>query len=579
MKMSYLKDVTAVFGPVVLLFVITFFSDSYGNDLVSDTKVSLQYAQAPEGVFRMIQPRPVGEAQGKSDTVIVAFSYDDTPSLMEVGLYSFSNKTLKCLTCGLTIDGKAHNTFERPIPMTNNRIVVQTQMNEAKKGNEALFAFQVIECSPSIMNCTQVQLKSIRGTRSDGDITQRFHLPSPDGKKLVWEALRAVGGVLKLGSVVMMIGDLKNTDDGHYSVENVKVINPPFPNNKLPNSPEALAIRGTYFEPKDFCNGGKTLFFNSSYYRASDIDNFILDLETGAVTRVTTSAGWDEGGSCSPNNKMLVQAVQRGMRDAAALSIITRPPFLESPQALGNMKNYYVVGEDGTAWPRKGGRRSVVLFPISGESTVQNEVQLSQGESENWFVGPGEPVFFSDNKRMSWTETKYMSSETRIVLATIQTPLSNFPNIPYQSRSTASWAMSLKDYPNSHTHPVNVIYDRRGGSAVVSENFSLKGDIVVTNILYKNFRWKDSILNGSEQVTLIKKEAESEFGLPFYMKAQTDVNSSGVINGSMKMMANIFEGCAENLIPFSCQVNGQSYYTAWPTLGTDCITDQPESSK
>jgi hypothetical protein len=335
-------------------------------------------------------------------------------------------------------------------------------------------------------------------------------------------------------------------------------------------SPEELAVRSTFFEPKEFCNGGNELFLTSTLYRSTDIDNFMLNLNSGSITRLTTSAGWDEGGSCSPNHKLLVQAVQRIDRTASAFSALSRPPFLDGVQALGNLKNYYVVGKDGKDWPRRGGRRSVVIHPIEGESSG-DEFILSDGEKDGWFVGPGEPVFFHDNRRLVWSETKEMTTETRLVLAEIDTDLANAPNPIYNSLPNPTWAFTVDSYPNFLTNPPGLIHDGQGGTAVISEQKNMKEGKIITTIVYNNFIWKDARLNGQEKATLIFwEEGEAPGHLPYFVNIQTNLKSEGDLTGTMTMNANIFEGCGENLTEFKANVNGTELETPWPAVGGDC---------
>jgi hypothetical protein len=180
-------------------------------------------------------------------------------------------------------------------------------------------------------------------------------------------------------------------------------------------------------------------------------------------------------------------------------------------------------------------------------------------------------VFFKDNKRMSWTETKAMTKNTRIVLATITSPLSDTPNPQYVSLPTPSWAIPLSKYPNAVSHPVHIIKDSQGGTATITEEFGLRKQ-PVTKITYKNFQWKDSILDGTEEATLIKSDSQ-EGGLPYFTNMKTDVVSTGKRKGHMYMNATVYEGCAENVQRFSCEVNGKPYFTAWPELGSDCSSD------
>jgi hypothetical protein len=239
---------------------------------------------------------------------------------------------------------------------------------------------------------------------------------------------------------------------------------------------------------------------------------------------------------------------------------------------MGNLSNYYVVGEDGKDWPRRGGRRSVVLFPIAGEATGQ-ELQLSEGEKDGWFVGTEEAVFFEDNKRLVWGETKEMTSEGRLVLMEIETDLSATPNPEYVSLPNPPWAVTSSAYSKMLKNRPKIIEDGQGGTAEISEAFAPRSRNVVTKIVYSNFHWQDARLNGQEKVTLIfpkEKEEEALGQLPYYTNIETNIKSDGDLVGYLNMNVNIFEGCGENVTPYSSVVNGVAFSTPWPMLGSDC---------
>lgn len=206
--------------------------------------------------------------------VSFAFAPTDDINKRRIGLIHEDGSGFQCLTCNLNYNAGPHIWF----PDGETLLFYFFNLYEPN-----FFVFEL--SSPD-------RYYEIQNISTPGELTHdRFPVLSPDGKKLVWTKVRYDGFHIVMGDLVR--------DDNGYHVENVRHLYPPTIIDE--NDPDQWARANAWYEAKSFTGGGRTLVFSATLSQAGNVDDFLLDLETGEITRITTHPEWDEGAEFSPD--------------------------------------------------------------------------------------------------------------------------------------------------------------------------------------------------------------------------------------------------------------------------------------
>lgn len=200
----------------------------------------------------------------------------------------------------------------------------------------------VIECHPSVLDCASHQVLPIDLSADEAGpqpvlMRRTFHL-APDGVHLGWMDVRPDGTLLLVAALQRGSSDYVATD--------VRVINPAGPTSPADTDPAHWETAGQIFELKSFANGGRDAIIVGQP-NAINPDQELVNLATGAVTRLTSGPDWDEDGAISPDGRWLTDASFRTMHGTDVLGLLWMlPDFIDLPTAAG-AAGYYVSSHAG----------------------------------------------------------------------------------------------------------------------------------------------------------------------------------------------------------------------------------------
>ena len=241
--------------------------------------------------------------------------------------------SLFCLTCEMDDVVKIPGAFSYIFP-DNKRMFFANELGDA---------VHVLECAPSLYNCTSHQFLPVDLSADTPNplmisVGRRTYHLSPDGEHLAYSNTR-------LDTLVMMVSELKRTTSG-YAIANPKVINPTGPSSELDTNVEGWANGGQLYEFKSFADGGASAIIVGEPSEGN-ADALKVNLATGAVTRLTTHVDWDEDGAESPDGRRYLAASWRTMNRLEAFG--TMPlgkPFFDFPLGA-TIAIYYVSSFPG----------------------------------------------------------------------------------------------------------------------------------------------------------------------------------------------------------------------------------------
>ncbi|KAL1968700.1 hypothetical protein VTN77DRAFT_1526 [Rasamsonia byssochlamydoides] len=194
---------------------------------------------------------------------------------------------------------------------------------------------QILECSPSVLDCQTATILPVSIPQLDHDITvlqAREPRISPDGRHYLVTAVRTDG-------FIILLGDLSRTNTT-YTVDNLRVLNPS--SQCPPRTSDDWVNRLAWYEAKAFFNGN-TVLYASTRGEGFNFDDWSLDLETGESTRLTRCLEWDEDIALDPSGQYyLIGSARQFHNQLRSLSAMKLPPFLD--YALTGLSSYSILG-------------------------------------------------------------------------------------------------------------------------------------------------------------------------------------------------------------------------------------------
>src|SRR6201999_1722409 len=151
----------------------------------------------------------------------------------------------QCITCNSTIPG--------PPGYLNTLPDKKSVYYGAQSGlltPSRTFVPQILECTPSLLDCQSVVIRNVTVPTSPGELQAREPRVAPDGKHYAWTILREDGWLLVLGDL-QLAGDT-------YTVSNARVLNPSSANP--PKTASDWAVRLSWSEGKSFFKGNTFIF-------------------------------------------------------------------------------------------------------------------------------------------------------------------------------------------------------------------------------------------------------------------------------------------------------------------------------
>ena len=410
----------------------------------------------------------------------------------QVGLVREDGTGFKCLTCN------QERKAGRPIWFPDGKAF----LFQTGYGVNNLFY---------VYDLTTRKAYPLKGVNSERRLVQnRFEMISPDGKKLCWTKVW-------LDGFHIVMGDLVKKGD-RWRVEEVREIYPRLIAD--PSDPDQWAWALAWYENKDFTDGGRTLVFSGSRDQGGNLDDYLLDLETGEVKRLTTHREWDEGGEFSPDGRWWVFETTRAHEVLSVFANVPLPAFMDwvlvAPITAATLIGQWFAPHEPFLLDRWGDRRDYI-----GQ-------RLHAAGDQDWAIRGG-VHWHPGGRKIVWGELLGQEMRDSRILVGEFTGLEPGPALARVPTATPEWAPLLKDAP---LRPLRVRQSLKG-------KFSGTADL----------DFKGRLIRGKYRVVFKDYSADGEYILNGFMSLQVkwvgvahlqgDIQLSGQHSGFVKMDLNI----------------------------------------
>ncbi|CAG9946962.1 unnamed protein product [Clonostachys rosea f. rosea IK726] len=392
------------------------------------------------------------------DGVAILCPFDIIDQGWQIGTIYPDGSNFQCISCAADIEGSPGFLYAFP---DKKSIFFATASQSSSP--DAVSLPQVVECSPSVLQCERATVRSVKIPEVDGTLSLREPRITPDGHHLEWTILRTDG-------FLMLMGELTRTSES-YTVSNARVLNAA-PN---PTTSEQWAIRGAFSEGKSFFKG-KTLVFASTRGQGGNLDDYTLDLATGAVTRVTFNSEWDEDGAFDPSGTYILLGTSRRMHNQLrTVTSMNLAPFID-----GSVFLTLSFASLSTTEQRLHILEKWLITPASDAAGLDGVMlNCKQG---GWASGASKNPWNPDGKRAAWGE-RGQNGTTRLIIATFTGLPSSaslsceFPQDDEDCQTpTPLWAPLLVDYPLLEAGQYSIA-GPSGGKAILTTSANVLGPL------------------------------------------------------------------------------------------------------
>jgi hypothetical protein len=301
-------------------------------------------------------------------------------------------------------------------------------------------------------------------------------------------------------AAVPIVGALNRADSG-YEIADARVI---FPTG----------------EAKQWTHDGKGVIILGGQYEAGNVDDVIVDMATGKVTRLTGNLDYDEDTDLSPNGKWLAIGSTRGLDALTPMSRIVRPAFLPA-FIQGSVYERYAnpINVSNQEW----------LVAVADDLNRENGIPLFVGG--DGYTARSMPSWNETGDAVTfWERSITDPTQTRLVIANLKYTTSVGTVEGDQSTPHPTWAPQLGTYvPSAPPLPPTGTYAGvGGGTAVVSEAADPTNPAAtIRTVTYTNYvNDQGMILNGTESASTTASQNSVRY--------LADINVSGAHTGYLR---------------------------------------------
>ncbi|OLO99127.1 hypothetical protein BVU76_27305 [Mycolicibacterium porcinum] len=454
---------------------------------VLNPEVERVILEMPDGVKNPVNPRY--SEDGKS------IYFSGTPTAggrTEIYQISIDGSHVECVTCGVSTEETGN--LAKPVPFTDGsgRVLVLVNVDGESP------RYSVLETGVNGKELVPVTTPDGGGYIID---RQREMRPSPDGTHVLFT--RIVVGENGALQALPVVGTLTRTEDG-YVVEDARVVYPTG-------------------EGKQWTPDGKGVIILGGQYDAGNVDDIVVNLETGEVTRLTANPDYDEDTDLSPNQQWIAIGSTRGLDALTPMTRIERQNFL--PVYVGAP----VYGAYAT--PINVSNQEWVL-EVGDELDGENGLPLF--ETGDGWTARSMPSWNPDGTAVTfWESSVDDPTQSRLVIANLKYTTSVGPVAADRSTPDPDWAPALGTYVAKTTPlpPVGTYSGAKGGTAVVTETTDSTGH-TTRKVVYTDYVNEDGmILNGYESADYAASQNEVHY--------LADVTVTGTHTGSLKADATM----------------------------------------
>jgi hypothetical protein len=425
---------------------------------------------------------------------------------MEVHQINVDGTNLRCVTCGLSPDITAPLT--RVVPAPDGRIMIQVET--------APNSYVVYE--PVSNQLVPVITPPSAARALDPQREMRI---SPDGTHVVFSQIQL--GQTGNFTAVPVVGRLVRTTNAvtgaaEYQIEDARVIFP-------------------VGEAKQWTPDGRGVIITGGQYEMGNVDNVLVDLATGAVTRLTANLDYEEDIDMSPNGQWIAVGSTRTYDALTPMTRIVRPPFLpaqiqgavyEAYRGSGNSTNvsnqeWLVAIEDELK-----GENGIPLFVDDDPSTPEDEGDNYNARSMASWNDTGDAVAFWEAQAAPLGSPDPHVS--RLVIANLKYTTSVGPVEGDLITPHPTWAPKLSESVPTTVAlpPVGTYVGAGGGTATITEvPDSTNPAATLRTVTYDNYVNEDGlILNGSESTSVTASQNTIQY--------RADVTVTGTHTGYLR---------------------------------------------
>lgn len=440
----------------------------------------------PDGITKPNTPRFSEDGQ--------SIYFGATPAdggRQEIYRISVDGTKVECITCGVSTEVTAGLSRVVPFQDGSGRLMIQ------------------VTTSP---NSYVVYEEGVDGRRLVPVITppagarvldpQREMRISPDGTHVLFSQIQMTPQGLI--TAVPVVGKLQRTDAG-YEIADARVVYP-------------------VGEGKQWTPDGKGVIILGGRYEAGNVDDIVVDLETGEVTRLTGNLDYDEDTDLSPNQEWIAIGSTRGYGALTPMTRIVRPAFLPA-DIQGAVYQAYAGSSDGM-------NISNQEWALAVEDDLKGENGIPLFVDGDGYTARSMASWNNTGDAVSFWEAS-PTGESRLVIANLKYTTSVGPVEGDRVTPDPTWAPELKTYvPSAAPLPPTGTYaGAGGGTAVVSEVTDATGHITRT-VTYTDYVNEDGmILNGTESTNTTASQSSIHY--------LADITVTGEHTGYLKADATI----------------------------------------
>lgn len=454
---------------------------------VLNPEVERVILEMPDGVKNPVNPRYSEDGQ--------SIYFSGTPTAggrTEIYQISIDGSHVECVTCGVSTDETGN--LAKPVPFTDGsgRVLVLVNVEgEAPR-------YSVLETGVNGKELVPVTTPDGGGYIID---RQREMRPSPDGTHVLFT--RIVVGQNNALQALPVVGTLTRTENG-YEVTDARVV----------------YATG---EGKQWTPDGKGVIILGGQYDAGNVDDIIVNLETGEVTRLTANPDYDEDTDLSPNQQWIAIGSTRGLDALTPMTRIERQNFL--PVYVGApVYGMYAqpINVSNQEW----------AVEVGDELEGENGIPLF--DTGDGYAARSMPSWNPDGTAVTfWESSVDDPTQSRLVIANLKYTTSVGPVAADRSTPDPDWAPELGSYvANTTPLPAAGTYSgAKGGTAVVTETTDATGH-TTRKVVYTDYVNEDGmILNGYESADYAASQNEVHY--------LADVTVTGTHTGSLKADATM----------------------------------------
>lgn len=443
----------------------------------------------PDGVKNPVNPRYSEDGQ--------SIYFAGTPSAggrQEIYQISVDGTHVECLTCGVSVDETGN--LGKPVPFQDGsgRIVVVVDVPGQTP------RYSVFEDGVDGRQLVPITTPPGGGYAIDPQREMRI---SPDGTHVLFT--RIVLGPNNLVQALPIVGTLTRTDDG-YVVEDARVVYPTG-------------------EGKQWTPDGKGVVILGGAYEAGNVDDIVVDLETGDVHRVTANLDYDEDMDYSPNQQWIAIGSTRGLDALTPMTRIVRPNFLPTYVSAPVYYQYALpINVSNQEWV------------VAAEDELKRENGIPLFDTGDGWAARSMPSWNPDGTAVTfWESSVEDPTQSRLVIANLKYTTSVGLVAADRTTPNPDWAPELGSYvPATTPLPAAGSYTGAGGgTAVVSEAPDPTDPTrTIRTVTYTDYVNEDGmILNGTESADYTANQGNVHY--------VADITVSGTHSGYLKADATI----------------------------------------